>query len=321
MTMAEESGPGFTSLPVNEPILRKRLDRSQESFSGTLKVTDYAKYLMILEDLETGAVGGCSAVKTGIGIKSPFFNYRIVTLAHSSSAADRRYNMDALVLTNEFMGYTEVGTLFLRPNYRSKGVGRLIAQSRYLLMQTSPEHFGERILAELRGVVSDDGKSPFWEALGAHFFRMSFQEADSLSATTDNQFIMDLMPKYPIYIDLLPDDAREVVGRCHAQGVPAYKMLMWEGFRFDRVVDIFDSGPLVVAQREMIRTCRESALVKVDIGDAETDQGLIATTDLRSFRAANLSGALSGDTIFVSQDSLDALRLKRGDTARIWIKD
>jgi len=280
MTMAEESGPGFTSLPVDESILKKRLKTSEASFKRSLEDLQNPKFLMILEDLDTGEVGGCSAVKTGIGINSPFINYRIITLAHSSAEADRRYNMDALVLTNEFMGCTEVGTLFLRPNYRSTGVGRLVAQSRYLLIQTEPELFGERTLAELRGVVSEDGLSPFWEAIGSRFFRMSFQDADVLSASTDNQFIMDLMPKYPIYVDLLPDDAREVLGRCHSQGVAAYKMLMSEGFRFDRVVDIFDGGPLVVAQTEMIRTCRESKLVTVDIGDGVRDHGLIATTDL-----------------------------------------
>ncbi len=64
------------------------------------------------------------------------------------------------------------------------------------------------MVSELRGVVGPDGVSPFWEALGRHFFKMDFSEADRLSATTDNQFILDLMPKYPIYADLLPE-ARE----------------------------------------------------------------------------------------------------------------
>ncbi|CAN0606245.1 unnamed protein product, partial [Ectocarpus sp. 12 AP-2014] len=143
-SMAVESGAGFTSLPVDEEILRKRLLKSSDSFGGRLDQPEYGKYLMMLENTETGEIGGCSAVKAGVGVKSPFFNYRIITLAQASQEADRRFDMDALILTNEFVGCTEVGTLFLRPQHRGAGVGRLLAQSRYLLMSTRPEWFGEK---------------------------------------------------------------------------------------------------------------------------------------------------------------------------------
>ena len=118
------------------------------------------------------------------------------------------------------------------------------------------------------------------EGLGRHFFRMDFAEADRLSATTDNQFIMDLMPRYPIYVDLIPTEAREVIGRCHSDGVGAYKLLQWEGFEFDRTVDIFDGGPLVAAQRRHIRTIQESRVLTVEVGDTASDpearQGLLS---------------------------------------------
>lgn len=319
--IAVESGPGFTSLPVDEDILRKRLLKSVDSFAGRIEQPELGKYLMMLENVETGEIGGCSAVKCGIGINSPFFNYRIITLAQSSHAADRRFDMDALILTNEFVGFTEVGTLFLRPQHRGAGVGRLLAQSRYLLMQTQPEFFGEKVIAELRGVVSHEGETPFWECLGRQFFRMSFPEADYLSATTDNQFILDLMPKYPIYVDLLPTEAREVIGRCHVDGVPAFKLLEWEGFEFERVVDIFDGGPIMQASRDMIRTARESKVMELEVGAATGSTGIAARTDLNNYRACLIEGAVMGDTRFAtSQETLDKLKLNRGDKARIWLR-
>ena len=319
--MAIESGPGFTSLPVDEDILRKRLLKSVDSFAGRLDQPAYGKYLMMLENSETGEVGGCSAVKAGIGVSSPFFNYRIITLAQASQEADRRFDMDALILTNEFVGFTEVGTLFLSEAHRGGGIGRLAAQSRYLLMSTAPSRFGEMVIAELRGVVSRDGRTPFWECLGKHFFRMSFTEADYLSATTNNQFILDLMPKYPIYVDLLPPEAREVIGRCHADGVPAYKLLEWEGFRFEKVVDIFDGGPILQIPRKMIRTTRESHVVTLQTGEAEGHAGLAARTQLENFRSTMVSGELVDDQTFVTNaDALDRLKLKPGEQARIWLR-
>ncbi len=324
--LAELSGPGFTSLPVDEPILRERLEKSERAFDGRQRRLQYGKYLLMLEHVPTGRVVGCSAVKAGTGIDQPFFNYRVITLAQASHAAgNMRFDMDALVLTNEYVGYTEVGTLFLRPEHRGGGAGRLAAQSRYLLMAAAPERFGDHVLAELRGVVDDHGTSPFWECLGRHFFRMDFAEADRLSATTDNQFIVDLMPRYPIYVDLLPPEAREVIGRCHADGVGAYKLLQWEGFDFDRTVDIFDGGPLVAAQRRHIRTISESRAVTVSAGDISGEpaarDGLVSTDELGHFRVSLGRVMLRGDDAVTSLEVLEMLGLRAGSRARIWLKD
>lgn len=324
--LAELSGPGFTSLPVDEPILRERLEKSERAFDGRQRRLQYGKYLLMLEHVPTGKVVGCSAVKAGTGIDQPFFNYRVITLAQASHAAgNKRFDMDALVLTNEYVGYTEVGTLFLRPEHRGGGAGRLAAQSRYLLMAAAPDRFGDHVLAELRGVVDDAGMSPFWECLGRHFFRMDFAEADRLSATTDNQFIVDLMPRYPIYVDLLPPEAREVIGRCHADGVGAYKLLQWEGFDFDRTVDIFDGGPLVAAQRRHIRTISESRRVTLSAGEVSKDaaarDGLVSTDRLDAFRVSLSKVLLCGeDEAVAAPEVFEVLNIKPGGPARVWLR-
>lgn len=322
MDLAERSGPGFTSLPVDEGRMQDRLKKSVKAFRGDLKEPQYGKYLMMMEDVETGEIAGCSAVKAGTGIHEPFFNYRIITVAQASHAAEKRFDMDALVLTNEFVGYTEVGTLFLKSEHRGGGAGRLAAQSRYLLMAVDETRFGDMVLAELRGVVDDMGETPFWDCLGQHFFRMSFQQADYLSAVSDNQFILDLMPKYPIYIDLLPPHAREVIGRCHAQGVGAMKLLEWEGFRFERTVDIFDGGPMMAAMRTNIRTIRESRLVEVAAGTPDgTVMGLISNNQLDGFRCALLEATWHDDeTLIMEATDIARLGLQSGHKARVWIR-
>ncbi len=321
MQLAEESGPGFTSLPVHEGIIHERLEKSEKSFAGDLAEPQYGKYLMMMVDHETGEIGGCSAVKAGVGIDQPFFNYRVITVAQASQAAKRRFDMDALVLTNEFVGFTEVGTLFLRAEHRGGGAGRLAAQSRYLFMASNPDRFGDMVLAELRGVVDAAGQTPFWDAIGQHFFGMEFTEADILSAVTDNQFILDLMPKYPIYVDLLPPEAREVIGRCHADGVGALKLLEWEGFRFERTVDIFDGGPLVAAPRKLIRTIRESRVVKLKVGEASGRTGLVSNDRFDDIRVTMLDGELRGQDEFITSEAvLDRLKLPAGSEARLWLR-
>ena len=89
-SMAVESGAGFTSLPVDEEILRKRLLKSSDSFGGRLDQPEYGKYLMMLENTETGEIGGFGAVKTRVRVKSPFFNHRINILEIGKESCKER---------------------------------------------------------------------------------------------------------------------------------------------------------------------------------------------------------------------------------------
>ena len=84
-----------------------------------------------------------------MGLKRPFFSFRVVTLAQSSPTLDMRFDHQALVLVNECAGWSEVGSLFLRPEKRKGGAGRLLAQSRYMLIGLEPQRFAEMVLAEL----------------------------------------------------------------------------------------------------------------------------------------------------------------------------
>lgn len=318
--LARASGPGFTSLPDDEDLLRERITKSLKSFAADIEEPGDEAYLLMLEETDTGAVVGCAAVKAAVGLSKPFFNYKLFKVAQSSAQADRRFDMDVAILVNEFAGSTEVGTLFIREEARGGGVGRLAAQSRYLLIAAARQRFAERVIAELRGQVDKNGRAPFWDHLGSYFFRMEFAEADHLSGVSDNQFILDLMPKYPIYMDLLPDAARAVVGEVHEDGVGAMKLLQWEGFAYDRVIDIFDGGPLVSVPRDHIRTIRESREVKIEAGEPGDWDILLSTDDIKRFAVAQAKAKRDVGKVTVAPDVLDALGLASGDKVRIWVK-
>ncbi|MBI3439279.1 MAG: arginine N-succinyltransferase [Proteobacteria bacterium] len=315
------AGAGFTSLMLDDAGIAKRLELSQQSFAAQTSAPGKERYFIALEHVESGRLAGCCGVKSTIGETPPFFNFRLITEAQSSVAASRRFDMQVLIGVNDFTGCTEVGSLFVRPEHRAAGVGRALAQCRYMLMATAPQRFHEQVVSELRGVVSPEGVSPFWEALGRHFFRMDFAEADKLSATTDNQFILDLTPQHPIYVDLLPKEARDVIGKCHKDGEGARKLLEWEGFNFSNVVDIFDGGPLVSARRDHIRTLRESKRAKMEPA-AEGEGGsraLVATPHISTFRCVSARANVSNGVAKVDAATLAALNLQAGDEALVWV--
>ena len=226
--LAVLSGLGFTSLPEDEMTLRERLATSADSFSGAVAPLE-AWYTLMLEDAETGRIDGVAGVKAAVGLKRPFFSFRVMSLTQFSSVNRTRFDHSALVLVNECSGWSEVGSLFLRPERRAGGAGRLLAQARYMLIAADPARFAEQVLAELRGWFDEDGTCPFWETVGCKFFRLPFEKADLMSASTDGQFILDLAPRHPIYLELLPDAVQKAVGRVHREGEAARAMLVVRG--------------------------------------------------------------------------------------------
>src|SRR5690606_10248554 len=132
-------------------------------------------------------------------------------LSQVSKELNRTFRANMLTLSTDLEGSSEVGGLFLHPRERAGGLGMLLARSRYLFIREHRARFADRVLAELRGVIDEAGGSPFWDGLAGRFFGMSFQEADEFNAIHGNQFIADLMPKYPIYIAMLPESARAVI--------------------------------------------------------------------------------------------------------------
>jgi len=321
--LREIAGPGFTSLMLDDRAMAAKLALSQQSFASAAANAGAERYFIALEHVATGMLAGCCGVKATIGEAPPFFNFRMITEAQSSAPVNRRFDMRVLISVNDFTGCSEVGSLFVRPEHRAAGVGRALAQNRYMLMAAQPQRFRSQVVSELRGVVSPEGQSPFWEAVGRHFFKMDFAEADKLSATTDNQFILDLMPQHPIYVDLLPQGARDVIGKCHADGEGARKLLEWEGFTFSNVIDIFDGGPLMSVQRDSIRTLREAKRVRLEAKaqPAGAKRALIAAPHIQDYRCVSAHAAITEGVARVDSAVLTALKLDAGAEVLIWIDD
>lgn len=318
LELAILSGPGFTSLPEDPDVLADRLDLSRDSFSGSISPAE-RWYTLMLEESDTGDIDGVGSVKAAVGLNRPFFSFRVVNNAQSSPSLNIRLEHQTLVLVNECTGWTEVGSLFLKADRRKGGAGRLLSQSRYMLIGAQPELFAETVLAELRGVFTPDGACPFWDHVAHKFFPMDFDQADHMTGSTDKQFILDLAPRHPIYVNLLPEPARSVIGKVHPQGVPAMALLESEGFRPNGLVDIFDAGPTVSCRRDDIRTVRDARRLKVQLAsdiDAEL-AGLISTDSVSAFRAVRQKLAIEGDTALITPETAAALKVKAGDTVRV----
>ena len=312
--MAKLTGGGFTNLPPDRPALDAKLARSAEAFARTDDTPGNDLFVLILEDAETGRVAGTAQIFSCVGTLCPFYTYRLGTLSQNSRELGRTFKAEMLSLTTDYEGSSEVGGLFLHPRERAGGLGLLLARSRYLFIRQHRARFAQRVIAELRGVIDESGGSPFWDGLAGKFFGMSFQEADEFNATHGTQFIADLMPKHPVYLAMLTDAARHVLGLPHPTGRAAMRMLEKEGFAHEGYVDIFDGGPTMAARTDQIVTIRDAMEATRAPADAVTGEtALLAAGRFDRFRAAWGRIERRDTDVAIDAAAAQALGLAAGD--------
>jgi arginine N-succinyltransferase len=329
LALSERTGTGLTSLPADNERLASRIARSLASFAGHAEVADACYMFVLVQSAGNGAdvdrVVGISAIEAAVGLKEPWYNYHVGTLVHASRQLGVYTSSPTLFLSNDHTGHTELCSLFLDQAYRHGKNGVLLAKCRLLFIAEFASRFAQKVIAELRGRLDGDGRSPFWEGLGRHFFAMEYSTADYLTGIGQKSFIAELMPRHPVYVNLLPQDAREAIGAVHKDTVPARAMLEQEGFRYEGYVDIFDAGPTVECFRDNIHAVRQSQVMPVTLGeedpvpDSLTDNilWLVCNRHFADFRAIVVAAPARTDRFPLMQYAADALRVSEGDMVRV----
>jgi arginine N-succinyltransferase len=293
--------PGMLTMPTSREGMAGRVERSQLAFLRASSPPDSESYFLVMED--EGEILGAASIFTNLGVERPFYSYRISRDSKLSPELGVKVELDLLHLVNDHHGDAELGSLFIRRDARGGGRGRLLSFSRLLLMAIDPLRFGSKAMAEIRGWTNAEGDSPFWHAVGAKFFHLDYRRADALSAK-DHRFISDLMPRYPIYADLLPAEARAVIGRPHADAEPAMALLKSQGFHFNNVVDIFDAGPCLEAFIDQIDIVRSATRMSgAEFLAAPSASGLVAVASTGAFAATKFEPGSDRAAVLRSLDA------------------
>lgn len=323
LALAEQAGFGMTSLPPDTEVLRAKIEASVASFAGKYEKPGQESFFFVFVDNEqNNHIAGTCGIKARIGLTQPFYSYKLTTITQVSTQLDIFSQQTMLQVTNDLTGATEVGALFLEPRYRRDKMGKMISLARFMFIASSPERFAPTVIAEMRGVHDLSGSAPFYNALPRKFFQMPFTKADYINATQGNQFINDLMPKYPIYLNLLPKSAQAVVGQVNAASEPAKIMLEKQGFKYTGYIDIFDGGPTMIAERDEIDVVTQSKvaiIAKIDELPEETPKFILSNDQFASFRCGLGRILVQNDgNLHITQRLAMRLDLKTGDKVRYY---
>lgn len=314
--LARSTGTGLTTLPANEQRLQHRVSWAEKAFRGEAERAD-ADYLFVLEN-DDGKVVGISAVAGAVGLREPWYNYRVGLTVSASQELGIHREIPTLFLANDLTGQSELCSLFLHADHRTGLNGRLLSKARFLFIAEFRELFGDKVIAEMRGMSDSAGRSPFWESLGRHFFKMEFSQADYLTGVGNKSFIAELMPKFPLYTCFLSEEARSVIGRVHPDTEPALAMLKAEGFSYQGYVDIFDAGPAIEAPTDKIRPIAESQTLVLAIGTPGDDAEpfLIHNRKREECRITAAPARVAAGSLVVDAQTAKRLRLSAGASVR-----
>lgn len=278
--LAVTSGGRLTTLPDNRDHLSELIGGTQQALRKTVRHPDGETYHFVLEDGE-GRIIGIAGIESAVGLRSPFYSYRIDEVVHASSDLGIHNRIPALHLCQDYTGCSRLYTLFIDGDYRTPANLHLLSRARMLFMAEFPERFAPRTLVELQGAIDRDGRSPFWECLGRHFFSMEFDKANYLSGINAKSFIADLMPHYPVYVPLLSPAAQECLGEPRPDVEDVMALLEDEGFKYRGYVDIFDAGPTLEIRTDQLRSAALSQQFNVTLGEPGADSPWMLVSNAR----------------------------------------
>ena len=193
-------------------------------------------------------------------------------------------------------------------------LGSLLSKVRFSYIGMRPEEFSQKIIGEVMGTLTPDGRTMLWDHLGRRFINLSYNEADAFSRTS-KEFITSLFPEVEIYASLLPAEARRLIGHVSPDAVPALRMLERLGFHHNDEVDPFDGGPYLEAHRDQIPLVKSTRGGAAQGGLDESAQhpiGIVCMQKGADFRAVRCPFLIDGDVIRVSDKAMDVLQLTSG---------
>lgn len=317
----------FINLPADKDIIAAKIGRSRRSFSGQVKDAHERQYLFVLEDTESGAVIGTSAIISCISWPGwPHVFLKVRRRSYFSEDLQQGAAHTTVQFDTDESGPSEVGGLILAPGYRGhrERLGSLLSLIRLHFVGLHREQFADRMLAELMGPLTPDSRTLLWEYLGRRFINLSYDEAD-LFCQTSKEFMTALWPRDEMHISILPAEARALIGKVGEETIAAKAMLERQGFTFNGCVDPFDGGPYLETKTSdipMVKATRPMTyggpLPSRDNGAAKEGATREAFVSFPSkehgYRALRCEVGVIGDTIQIPAACAEILSIRKGNS-------
>jgi len=211
-----------------------------------------ASWRCMVERIEGGAAHaqGSLVVAFGIGLAAPRYWFYVGQVAYRADALPLARRDRVLLLGNDYTGARALRTIQLEPDAQPDALEALLLGTLALLPEPEEDlrhPLASRTIVELPG-TAPDGRSPFWEGLGARFYTPSLPARDADEREDAEAKVAVLLPRQPVVVSLLAPSAQDAIGVVADSHAHLARALGQCGFRRGLHVNACDGGPVFEAQ-------------------------------------------------------------------------
>jgi arginine N-succinyltransferase len=254
LALARRGNRRVHTLPTERAALARLIEQSVASFGRRADRPTDERYTFVLEGAN-GRLAGTASLVAQAGLGASFLSFRQDMMQQKSDDPAVSNDIATLMLCTDLSAYSQLAGFHAPGTWLHPAQKSLLASARLMYAALAPQRFADRFFASLPGPLDARQDSPFWDAIGRHFFGMDFLKAEALLEGGRNRpLIVGLMPHHPVYVDLLPKAARESIAAVDASAALSMDMLRREGFEPNDYVDICDGGPVLQASGRALRT-------------------------------------------------------------------
>lgn len=311
---ANKSSLGLINLPKNREVLKEKIKASEHAFEKSVEQPEFENYIFVLEDTTTGELGGTCGITSRMGIIEPNYYFRLITTKNPYTQKDQ----PILTPVCYPIGPTEMCALYVKADFRREGLGKLLSLSRFLFIASYSQRFDDFVVAEMRGYIKDENYCVFWENVCRKFLDITYAELCEKELVS-RAFIPEIMPRWPLYVALLPKEAQDCIAKTHDKTLPALNMLQKEGFAFTGEIDPFDGGPKIGCKTSDIATIKRSqrAIVESVTSNLTTSRNFLISNVSIEFRACYGDILLlKPGLVSIAREVAQALNVAIGDKIR-----
>ena len=127
---------GLTTVPKSKSAVTDYVTESLDFIAGK----PGANRLLFVAEQE-GKILGISGIIPRLGVDRPFYSFKRSRHARKATQQDLSVRYDTLQLTTDFDGFTELATIYLAPDARGMGIGRLLSLGRLGFIHAHRERF------------------------------------------------------------------------------------------------------------------------------------------------------------------------------------
>ena len=193
---------------------------------------------------------GSLVVACDIGLAAPRYWFYVGQVAYRADALQLARRDRVLLLGNDYTGARALRAIHLDPNAMPDALEALLLGTLALLPEQVEDvrhPLASRTIVELAGTATD-GRSPFWEGLGARFYTPALPLRDAAGREEAEAAVATLLPRQPVVVSLLAPSAQEAIGVVGESQGRLANALARCGFRRGLHVNACDGGPVFEAQ-------------------------------------------------------------------------